>query len=250
MIGCWLFVWKIWLLDSFFPLSQKRPMPFDSLESLAVKRQRLTEQRLQQQPSVNGLLNNQGGHDGADPTLNPSFHTKTEFQRTSNQNDSAGGHSGFPLMHKLSSTPDTPVPESRDKEPTVSSHQPPQGDSDCTHQQLTNSQHKKKKSKKHKDKERERLKDNQGSNWLETSPDLKQHPDKLDSKATFTRDFLLVRSAKHRDVGSWLFFTQSHIAAVTFPRHLPVRVCCFSSAYTTGQPHTLRADDQGCVRSL
>ncbi|KAG7222408.1 hypothetical protein INR49_016267 [Caranx melampygus] len=168
--------------DTTLHHSTKRPVPSDSLERLAVKRQKLADQ-LQQQPTVNGLLNNKGGHDNANPTLNPSFHTKTEFQRTtnhtSNQNDSSGG--SFPVLPKHSSTSNTPVSESREQEPKVSSHQPLQGDSDCVHQQLANSQHKKKKSKKHKDKERERLKDNQGSNWLETSPDLKQKPDKLDN---------------------------------------------------------------------
>lgn len=163
-------------------------MPCDPLEKLAVKRQRPADQRLQQQPAVNGLLNNKG-HDVATPTLNPSFHTKTEFQRTSNhtgnQNGLPGGHNGFPLMHKLSSNSDAPVSQSREQEPKVSSHEPPRGDSDCAHQQLANSQHRKKKSKKHKDKERERLKDNKGSEWLETSPDLKKNPDKLDSKALF-----------------------------------------------------------------
>ncbi|KAM7423814.1 hypothetical protein PAMA_000261 [Pampus argenteus] len=162
----------------------KRPVPFDSLERITVKRQRLTDQRLQEQPAVNGLLNNKEGHDNVTPTLNPGFHTKTEFQRTSNhtgnQNGLPGGHNGFPLMHKLSNTSDTPVSETREQEPKVSSHQPPQGESDYAHQQLANSQHRKKKSKKHKDKERERLKDNQGSEWLETSPDLKQNMDKLD----------------------------------------------------------------------
>uniref|UniRef100_A0A4W6FJ60 OCEL domain-containing protein n=1 Tax=Lates calcarifer TaxID=8187 RepID=A0A4W6FJ60_LATCA len=162
----------------------KRPVPSDSLERLAVKRQKLVDQRLQQQPTVNGLLNNKGGHDNASHTPNPSFHTKTEFQRTTshtgNQNGSPGGHNGLTLMH-LSSTSDTPVSESRVQEPKVSSHQPPQGDSDCAHQQLANSQHRKKKSKKHKDRERERLKDNQATDWLETSPDLKQNPDKLDN---------------------------------------------------------------------
>ncbi|XP_035508192.1 RNA polymerase II elongation factor ELL-like [Morone saxatilis] len=156
----------------------KRPVPFDSPERLAVKRQRLADQRLQQQPTVNGLLNNKG-HNIATPTLNPSFHTKTEFQRTSNhtgnQNGLPGGHNGVPLMH---STSDTPVGE---QEPKISSHQPPQVNSNCAHQQLANSQHRKKKSKKHKDKERERLKDNKGSEWLETSPDIKQNPDKLDN---------------------------------------------------------------------
>ncbi|KAK9542498.1 hypothetical protein VZT92_000356 [Zoarces viviparus] len=162
----------------------KRPVPFDSLEKLALKRQRPAGQKLQQQPTVNGTLNNKG-HDIAAPMLSPSFHTKTEFQRTSNhtgnQSSLPGSHNGFPVMHKLPSTSDTPVSESSDQEPKVSSHQPPQGDSDCAHQQLANSQHRKKKSKKHKDKERERLKDNKGCEWLETSPDLKQNLDKLDN---------------------------------------------------------------------
>lgn len=131
---------------------------------------------------------NNKGHNVATPTLNPNFHTKTEFQMTStypgNQNGLPGGHNGFPLMHKLSSTSDTPVSESRDQERKVSSHQPLQGDR--AHQQLASSQHRKKKSKKHKDKERERLKDNKASEWLEKSPDLKQKPDKLDSKDLFT----------------------------------------------------------------
>ncbi|XP_076012347.1 RNA polymerase II elongation factor ELL2-like [Genypterus blacodes] len=160
----------------------KRPMPLDSLESLPVKRQRLADLR-QQQPPANGLLNNKGGRDNAPSTLNPSFHVKTEFQRTSNhignQNGVPGGQNGFPLMHGLSSASDTPALETREQEPQLINQQPPQGDS---HQQLTTiSQHRKKKSKKHKDKERERLKDNQGSEWLESSPDLKQNPDKLDN---------------------------------------------------------------------
>ncbi|XP_023267795.1 RNA polymerase II elongation factor ELL2-like [Seriola lalandi dorsalis] len=164
----------------------KRPVPFDSLQRLAVKRQKLVDQRLQQQPTINGLLNKKGESANANPTLDPSLHIKTEFQRTtnhtSNQTGSPGGHNGFLLMPKLSSTPNTPVSESREQEPKLNSHQPPQGDSDCTHQQLANNnQHRKKKSKKHKDKERERLKVNQGSDWLETSPDLKQNPDKLDN---------------------------------------------------------------------
>lgn len=163
----------------------KRPVPFDSQERLAAKRHKLTDQRLQQQPAVNGLLNNKGGHDDATPTLNPSFHTKTEFQRTTNNTDSQNGlpgsHNGFPLMHKLSSTSDSQISENRGQEPNVSSLQPPQRDSDFAQAQLTNNQHRKKKSKKHKDKERERLKDDQGSEWLKTSSDLKTNPDKLDN---------------------------------------------------------------------
>ncbi|XP_040016094.2 RNA polymerase II elongation factor ELL2-like isoform X1 [Gasterosteus aculeatus] len=162
----------------------KRPVPFDLLEKPTVKRQRPADQKLQQQPTANGLLNNKG-HDVAAPMLSPGFLTKTEFQRTSNhtgnQAGSPGGHGGFPVMPKLTSASDTPVSESRDREPKVSSRQPTQRDSDCAHQQPANSQHKKKKSKKHKDKERERLKDNKASEWLETSPDLKQNLDKLDN---------------------------------------------------------------------
>lgn len=129
------------------------------------------------------------------PPLIPSFHTKTEFQRTSNltgnQSGLPVGQNGFPLMHKLSSTSETQVSESTEQETKLSKHQPPQSDSDCAHQQHTSSQHRKKKSKKHKDKERERLKDNKGSEWLETSPDLKQKPDKLDSKDLCEKIFLV-----------------------------------------------------------
>ncbi|KAL3992768.1 CD22 antigen [Sarotherodon galilaeus] len=163
----------------------KRPVPFDSQERLAAKRQKLTDQRLQQQPAVNGLLNNKGGHDDATPTLNPSFHTKTEFQRTDNHTDSQNGlpgsHNSFPLMHKLSSTSDTPVSETREQEPKVSSLQPTQRDSNCAQPQLANSQHRKKKSKKHKDKEREKLKDDHRTDWLKTNNELKKNPDKLDN---------------------------------------------------------------------
>ncbi|XP_060896332.1 RNA polymerase II elongation factor ELL2-like [Labrus mixtus] len=157
----------------------KRPVPFDSMEKLDIKRQRLLDQRLQQQPVVNELVTMKGPSITT-PNLNPSFHTKTEFQQTSthtgNQNGLPAGHCGFPLMHKLSSTSVAPVSQSKEQEPKASSHPPTQGDSD-----RTNSQHKKKKSKKHKDKERERLKDNKGSEWIETSPDLKQNLDKLDN---------------------------------------------------------------------
>ncbi|KAM8894692.1 RNA polymerase II elongation factor ELL2-like [Spinachia spinachia] len=156
----------------------KRLVPFDLLEKPTAKRQRPADQKLQQQPPANG-------HNVAAPMLSPSFLTKTEFQRTSDQtidqDGSPRGHSGFPVMHQLTSASDTPVSESTDQEPKVSSHQPAQRDCDCAHQQPANSQHRKKKSKKHKDKERERLKDNKGTEWLETSPDLKQNLDKLDN---------------------------------------------------------------------
>ncbi|XP_062244270.1 RNA polymerase II elongation factor ELL2-like [Platichthys flesus] len=152
----------------------KRPVPSDSLERLAAKRQKLVDQRLHQQT-----------HNNATPTLNHSFHTKTEFQGTTNltgkQSASPGSHSSFSAAHKLCSTSDTPVSESREHGPKGSDHLPPQGDSDGTNQQLSTCQNRKKKSKKHKDKERERQKDNQGLNWSETSPDLKQKPETLEN---------------------------------------------------------------------
>lgn len=80
-------------------------------------------------------------------------------------------------MHKLSSTSDTPVSETREQEPKVSSLQPTQRDS---------SQHRKKKSKKHKDKEREKFKDDHRTDWLKTNNELEKNPDKLDSKAFFS----------------------------------------------------------------
>ncbi|KAM4602538.1 RNA polymerase II elongation factor ELL2-like [Polymixia lowei] len=163
----------------------KRSVPSDPQDSPAVKRQRLTDQKPQQQPPVNGLLNSKVGRDHVPPPLNPSFHTKPEFQRTNNplgnQNGFTGGQNGFSLTHKLCSSSDAPVLETGKQAPKVSASQPPQSDPDCTRPQLANSQHKKKKSKKHKDKERERLKDSQGSEWLETSPDLKKNLDKLDN---------------------------------------------------------------------
>lgn len=135
--------------------------------------------RLQQQPVA---------HEQDNATI-PSFHTKTEFQRTcnltGNKNGSPEPLNSIPHMQKMSSASDTVVFETLKQEPKVSGTQWTQGGSDCTKEQLTNNQHKKKKSKKHKDKERERLKDNQGSEWLETSPDLKQNVDKLDSKTLF-----------------------------------------------------------------
>ncbi|XP_056134656.1 RNA polymerase II elongation factor ELL2-like isoform X2 [Lampris incognitus] len=163
----------------------KRPVPSESQDSLAVKRQRPSEQKPQQPPPVNRLQHTKGGQDHTPASLNPSFHTKTEFQRIShvgNQNGFPGGQNGSPLMHKLSSSSNTPVSESGRQESKMNSKQLPQDDSDCKHQQqLTSSQHRKKKSKKHKDKEREKSKDNNGVEWLETSPDLKPNPDKLDN---------------------------------------------------------------------
>ncbi|XP_068597935.1 RNA polymerase II elongation factor ELL2-like [Brachionichthys hirsutus] len=156
----------------------KRPGTFDSLERLAAKSQKIVEERFQQEPTVNDLFTNKG-HDVITPTLNSRFHTKTkEFHQTHNH---TGNQNGFILMHDLCSTSDTPASESREQEPKRSSHHPAQGDSECARRQLANSQYRKKKTRKHKYKERERLKDNKGSGWFETSPDLKQKPDKLEN---------------------------------------------------------------------
>lgn len=84
-------------------------------------------------------------------------------------------------MHKLSSTSDTAVSETREQEPKVSSLRPTQRDSNCAQPQLANSQHRKKKSKKHKDKEREKLKDDHRTDWLKTNNELEKNPDKLDN---------------------------------------------------------------------
>ncbi|XP_075907131.1 RNA polymerase II elongation factor ELL2-like [Nelusetta ayraudi] len=165
----------------------KRPVPLDSVESVAAKRQRLADQRLHEQPASNGL-NHTAVH-----AHHPSYHSKTDFQRTSghtaNQNGSPGGPAGFPLMHRPS--------ECREHETKESSRQPRQGDCDL---QLALSQHRKKKSKKHKDKERERSKDKRASEWSQTSPELKHKQHKLDDP-DFTNemeekpDYVLTHSA-------------------------------------------------------
>lgn len=146
-------------------------MPLDSVESAAAKRQRLADQRLQEQPAANEL------HTAAH-THHPSYHSKTDFQRTSGNTANQNGPAGLPLTHRPS--------ECREHQTKESSRQPRQGDCD---QQL--SQHRKKKSKKHKDKERERSKDKKVSEWSQTSPELKQKQHKLDGEPTFIGQKLL-----------------------------------------------------------
>lgn len=92
-------------------------------------------------------------------------------------------HGGVPFDHGLS---DGHISEKKEQDANVNKLKTPQGDSGCTQQQLHNSQHRKKKSKKHKEKERERLKSDKGAEWLQSSPDLKQNPEKLDSKSSFS----------------------------------------------------------------
>ncbi|KAM6942801.1 RNA polymerase II elongation factor ELL2-like [Xenentodon cancila] len=163
----------------------KRPVPFDTLERLGVKRQKLMDPKLQHEPTVNGHLNNKGAHVNATLTFNSSLNSITEIQkandRTENQHGQTGSRNGFSMMHKLYGTSGGPAAETTEQEPKINSLQPSQLDTDCRQQHLANSQHRKKKSKKHKEKERERLKEDKGSDWLKSSPDLKQNPDKLDN---------------------------------------------------------------------
>lgn len=129
-------------------------MPFDSPESLAVKRQKLVD------------------------------HTKSEVHRTPNhvtQNPSPGPQTqGLPVMDLLFTPPHRPVSEGREPELKVSSHHPPEGNAESPHQQqhVATNHHKKKKPKKHKDKERTK----EDSEWLKKSPDLRQKSDKLNRK--------------------------------------------------------------------
>ncbi|KAM4744823.1 RNA polymerase II elongation factor ELL-like [Anableps anableps] len=160
----------------------KRPVPLESQERLAAKRQKITDQRLQHQSAAKGLINIKGTHDNGAVTFDPSLISSTEPQRTSGiPGDHCGltvTHGDFPFEHSMS---DGHISEKREQDPKVNRLKTQQGDSDCTQQQLNNNQHKKKKSKKHKEKERERLKSDKGAAWLQSSPDLKQNPDKLDN---------------------------------------------------------------------
>lgn len=173
-------------------------MPLDSQKRLAMKRQKLTDQRSQRQSVEKGLVHNKEAPSHAAPTLSPSFHSNSEPQRTQNHTDSQcgppGAPGGFPLTHKLHSPSDRPVSESKEPDSKINVLQLPACDSDCTQRSLANNQHRKKKSKKHKDKERERLKDNKDTDWIKSSPDLKQNPDKVDSKVTFVSSFLCLSS--------------------------------------------------------
>ncbi|XP_077375944.1 RNA polymerase II elongation factor ELL2-like [Festucalex cinctus] len=159
----------------------KRPVPADSLQALAAKRQRQSDHRTQQQPDMNRLLNNKG----APVTAHLSFHTKPDFQGTNNTTGSYGDHQhGSPLAPKMSSTSE--VSENDKNRTKAISHEPPPAESECAQQQ------RKKKSKKHKEKERERLKDHQDKTWSEDSPDLKHgKQDKL-GNCDITNDMDLV----------------------------------------------------------
>lgn len=152
----------MWISDFSSLISQKRPVPFDSPESLAVKRQKLVD------------------------------HTKSEVHRTPNhvtQNPSPGPQTqGLPVMDLLFTPPHRPVSEGREPELKVSSHHPPEGNAESPHQQqhVATNHHKKKKPKKHKDKER--TKEDRDSEWLKKSPDLRQKSDKLNRKNKHSKE--------------------------------------------------------------
>lgn len=165
---------------------QKRPVSLDSQERLAMKRQKLTDQRSQRHSVEKGLVHNKEAQSHTAPTLSPSFHSNSEPQRTQNHTDTrCGPPRGFPLMHKPHSPSDRHVSESKEPDSKINVLQLPACDSDCAQRNLANNQHRKKKSKKHKDKERERLKEDKDTDWIKSSPDHKQNPDKVDSKITF-----------------------------------------------------------------
>ncbi|TRY86949.1 hypothetical protein DNTS_021841 [Danionella cerebrum] len=130
-------------------LSMKRPVPSDHSESQTPKKQRLLEQTITHQSPSNGHLSSSMGR---------SSSGSTSLQR------------GSSTAHQSPDDPYTPHKPSVPN-PVPSSPKLPKTEVQiCPEQQLTNGQHRKKKSKKHKEKERERLK----TEWLETSPDLKQ----------------------------------------------------------------------------
>uniref|UniRef100_A0A3B3TGW7 Mediator of RNA polymerase II transcription subunit 19 n=2 Tax=Poecilia latipinna TaxID=48699 RepID=A0A3B3TGW7_9TELE len=159
----------------------KRPVPLDSQERLAAKRQKLTDQRLHQS-AAKGLTNTKGAHDNATVTFDPSLLSVAEPQRIGgipgDPSSLTVAQSGFPFEHGPA---DGHISEKREQDANINKLKTSQGDSDCTQQQLHNSQHRKKKSKKHKEKERERLKSDKGAEWLQSSPDLKQNTEKLDN---------------------------------------------------------------------
>ncbi|XP_057695567.1 RNA polymerase II elongation factor ELL-like [Corythoichthys intestinalis] len=145
----------------------KRTVSTDCLQALSAKRQRQSDHTTQEQPAINGLLNNKEA-----PTItSPTLPKKTDFQGTNNTIGSYHGTYQHDSPHKVSNNSD--ISETDLRRTKAMSHEALQAESECAQQQ------RKKKSKKHKDKERERLKDHQDKRWSDDSPDLKSDPDKL-----------------------------------------------------------------------
>ncbi|KAM4618563.1 RNA polymerase II elongation factor ELL2 isoform 1-T1 [Polymixia lowei] len=154
-------------------LSVKRSLPTDQSNYQTHKKQRLLDQSVPlQSPSSRDHGSN--GARSSSSHGNTSVQINTEFERTNNHIQ--GSPNGLYSRHKLSGSSSIPKPEKTEPAPAASSPKLPQIETSiCTEQQFTNGLHKKKRSKKHKDKERERLK----TDWIETSPDLKQNQENL-----------------------------------------------------------------------
>lgn len=166
-------VWSETLKDCpFFP--QKRLLALESLERLALKRQKLAEQRSQQQMAENGLLS-RNSHNATSPSFHPSLRSKTEFAQ-------ADALIGIHAQNSFSCNTQ-PVSEGRKKETKVEL----QNGLNCPQHSLITVLHKKKKSKKHKDKERHWLANDQGDGELETCK-FKQKPNETDSKSWIFSD--------------------------------------------------------------
>lgn len=161
---------KHWKTVLFFP--QKRLLALESLERLALKRQKLAEQRSQQQLAENGLMS-RNSHNATSPSFHPSLLTKTEFTQADALIGIHNAQNGFSCNTQT-------VSEGRQKETKVE----PQNGLNCPQHPLITVFHKKKKSKKHKDVERDWLTNDQGNGELETSK-LKQKPSKTGSKSWF-----------------------------------------------------------------
>lgn len=160
-------VWSETLKDCPFP--QKRLLAVESLERLDLKRQKLAEQRSQQQLAENGPLS-RNRHDATSPSVHPKLPSKTTFTQADAPMGIHNAQNGFSRNTQT-------VSEDVKKETKVE----PQSGLNCPHPLITVF-HKKKKSKRHKD--RDCLTNEQGDAELETNK-LKQKPGKTDSKSGF-----------------------------------------------------------------
>lgn len=133
-------------------------MPSESLERLALKRQKLAEQRSQRQLAENGRLS-RNSHNAT----SPSFHPDALVGIGDAQN-------GFSCNTQT-------VSEGRKKETKVE----PRNGLDCPRHPLVTVFHEKKKSEKHKDEEPDWFTNDRDDGGLETNG-LEQKPSKTDRK--------------------------------------------------------------------
>uniref|UniRef100_A0A3Q3IYH4 OCEL domain-containing protein n=2 Tax=Monopterus albus TaxID=43700 RepID=A0A3Q3IYH4_MONAL len=146
----------------------KRPLPPDSSNCQFPKKQKLLDPCLPLRSPSHGDYGTSGACSSSSHG-NSSVQIKIELDKTNNHFQ--GSLNCLYSPHKLSGSSAIPKLERTEPAPTAPSPKPPHSETSiCTDQQLTNGQHKKKRSKKHRDKEREHFK----SDWIETSPGLKQ----------------------------------------------------------------------------